>query len=195
MQMSEKEIETFYPSSKQEWRKWLSDNHVKKQSVWLMYYRKGANVPTISWSEAVDEALCFGWIDSKKKTIDDQRYIQFFSRRKAVSTWSKVNKDKIVQLVENGSMTDAGLEIIRIAKENGSWTILDEVEALIVPKELEMEFQNHPGSSEFFESLSKSAKKILLSWVVLAKRPETKQKRIAEIAENASQNLKPKQFR
>ena len=152
-------------------------------------------MPTLSWSDAVDEALCFGWIDSKKVSIDKEKSHQFFSKRKPVSTWSKINKAKIERLIADGKMTKAGLESIEIAKHNGSWSILDDVEELIIPIELEKEFKKHKGSKDYFLSLSKSMKKMLLQWIVLAKQPETKQRRIGEIAETAGQKQKPKQFR
>jgi uncharacterized protein YdeI (YjbR/CyaY-like superfamily) len=190
-----KNVEEYCPSDKQAWRKWLELNHHKKEAVWLIFYRKKSPDHNLSWSESVEEALCFGWIDSVKKTIDTEKYKQYFSKRKAKSNWSKINKDKVQCLIEQGLMREGGYKSIEIAKENGSWTILDEVEALVTPEDLQEEFANHAGSREYFDSLSKSDKKILLYWVISAKRKETRQKRIVEIAENASQNLKPKQFR
>lgn len=192
--MEKKEIETFYPTSQQQWRQWLEENHRSKQAVWLVHYKKKSGVPTISWSEAVDEALCFGWIDSVRKTLDNETFIQFFSKRKPNGTWSKVNKEKIRQLVEAGLMTQAGLESIETAKQNGSWTILDEVEELILPNDLEIEFNTQPGSKDFFLSLSKSVRKAMLQWLVLAKQPETRQKRIREIVELAALKQKPNRF-
>ncbi len=190
-----KEFEEFCPNDKQSWRDWLELNHNKKEAVWLIFYKKKSPNYNLSWSESVDEALCFGWIDSVKKTIDNEKYKQYFSRRKAKSNWSKVNKDKVKTFIEQGLMRDEGYKSIKIAKENGSWTILDNIENLVVPEDLKEEFTNHKGSMEYFDSLSKSAKKILLYWVISAKRKETRQKRILEIVENASKNLKPKQFR
>src|SRR5690606_36234564 len=131
--------------------------------------------------EAVDVALCFGWIDSKKIKIDEETSHQFFSRRKPRSTWSKINKEKVQRLIENGLMTPAGYQSIDVAKQNGSWTLLDEVEELITPKDLEKAFSKQKGSKEHFLSLSKTARKMMLQSLVLAKRPETRQKRIAEI--------------
>jgi uncharacterized protein YdeI (YjbR/CyaY-like superfamily) len=192
--MEKKEIETFCPTSKQQWRQWLEENHRSKQAVWLVHYKKKSGVPTISWSEAVDEALCFGWIDSVRKTLDSETFVQFFSKRKPNGTWSRVNKEKIRQLIEAGLMTQAGLESIETAKQNGSWTILDEVEELILPHDLEIEFNTQPGSKDFFLSLSKSVRKAMLQRLVLAKQPETRQKRIREIAELAALKQKPKQF-
>lgn len=191
----DKGIETYCPKSQADWREWLEKNHQSKQSVWLIFFKASAKPSSLSWSEAVDEALCFGWIDSTRKTIDNERYIQYFSRRKTNSAWSKVNKAKVAQLIEKGRMTKSGFDSIEIAKQNGSWTILDDVEALRVPDDLIEALANYEGAGEFFESLSKSVKKMLLYWVVSAKRPETRQKRILEIAQNAGQKLKPRQFR
>lgn len=185
----------FYPSNRQQWRAWLEKNHEKEQSVWLIYYKMKSGMPTISWSEAVDEALCFGWIDSKALPVDDEKYKHFFCKRKASSTWSKVNKEKVKQFIEDGRMTPAGLKSIEIAKQNGSWTILDEVEELIIPADLEKAFKAHKGSKIFFLGLSKSVKKMILQWLVLAKRAETRQKRVSEVAEAAGQQFKPKPFR
>lgn len=188
------EIEKYYPETKQQWREWLAQNHIQKDSVWLILYKQHANKPTITWSDAVDEALCFGWIDSIKKKLDDERSIQFFSKRKPKSTWSKINKEKIQKLINTGQMTKAGLDCIDIAKQNGSWEVLDSVEVLTLPKDLETELKSCPNAMDFFLSLSKSVKKAMLQWLVLAKRPETRNKRIAEIVELAAKKQKPKQF-
>jgi uncharacterized protein YdeI (YjbR/CyaY-like superfamily) len=190
--MQKNEIETFCPPSQKEWRKWLQKNHAAKQSVWLICYKKESNKPTIAWSTAVDEALCFGWIDSIRKTLDEERFIQFFSKRKPTGTWSKVNKEKINQLIDKGLMVAAGFASIEKAKQNGSWTILDDVEELKIPKDLAAAFKSKPWSKDFFLSLSKSVQKVSLQWIVLAKRAETRQKRIAEIAELCFQKKKPK---
>lgn len=193
--MQKNETDIFYPKSQAEWRKWLQENHLSKQAVWLVYYKKKSKIESLTWSEAVDVALCFGWIDSKRITIDKDTSHQFFSKRKPKSTWSKINKNKVQELIEKGLMTEAGLACIETAKLNGSWTILDEVEELIIPKDLETEFAKKPNSKDFFFSLSKSLKKIILYWLVSAKTTETRQKRIAEIIDSAEQRLKPKHLR
>ena len=190
-----KDIEDYCPNDKKDWRKWLELNHNKKDAIWIIFYKKKSLNHNLSWSESVDEALCFGWIDSTKRTIDTEKYKQYFSKRKAKSNWSKINKDKVKILIDQGLMEEEGYKSIEIAKGNGSWIILDGVEALVIPDDLNEKFVNYKGSMEYFNSLSKSAKKILLHWVVSAKRNETRQKRILEIVENASKNLKPKQFR
>jgi uncharacterized protein YdeI (YjbR/CyaY-like superfamily) len=192
--MKQNEIELFYPKSQKEWRLWLTKNHIKKDAVWVIFYKQKIGKPTITWSNAVDEALCFGWIDSVKKTLDEERSIQFFSKRKPKSTWSKINKAKIQLLIDTKKMTQAGLHCINIAKENGSWSILDGVEALVIPNDLQIALIAKPNANDFFLGLSKSVKKAILQWLVLAKRPETRQKRISEIVEVAALGKKPKQF-
>lgn len=188
-------IETYTPTSQEDWRKWLEENHESRQSIWLIYFTKKSDVPSLTWREAVDEALCFGWIDSTQKKIDEFSFMQFFSKRKPKSIWSKINKDKVQELIDSKKMTKAGLESIEVAKKNGSWTILDEVEELIIPNNLEVAFKEYEGSKDYFLSLNKSVKKMILSWIVLAKRQETRQKHIDEIAESAGQNLKPQHMR
>ncbi|WP_316817114.1 YdeI/OmpD-associated family protein [Pedobacter nyackensis] len=192
--MQNKEIETFCPSSREEWRQWLKENHNSSQSVWLVQYKQKSDKPSITWSDSVDEALCFGWIDSTRRTIDEESYAQFFCKRKPTSNWSKINKAKVQRLIEEGLMTAAGFKTIEVAKKNGSWSILDDVEELVIPKDLEDAFQSQPGSADYFNGLSKSVKKMILHWLIMAKRPETRQKRVTEIAELAAQKLKPKQF-
>lgn len=193
--MKQEQTEQFYPENRNAWRKWLRKHHASKQSVWLILYKKDANQPTITWSEAVDEALCFGWVDSTRRPVDKDKFIQFFGRRKPNSTWSKINKEKVERLINDGLMTKAGMACVEAAKQSGSWTILDKVEELHIPPDLAKAFKKHKGSKAFFMGLSKSNKKAILQWLVLAKRPETREKRITEIATLAAQHLKPKQFR
>lgn len=193
--MPKKEVEIFRPTSRTDWREWLEKNHHSQQAVWLVYFKSSSKMDTLSWSEAVDEALCFGWIDSTRRTIDHESFMQYFSRRRPNSSWSKINKEKVAKLIQNNLMTKAGFDSIKTAQQNGTWTILDDVEALVIPEDLKLALKNHIASWEYFDSLSKSDKKILLHWVTFAKRPETRQKRILEILENAREGLKPKQFR
>ena len=192
--MAKQASDRFYPTSREAWRTWLKENHQTREYVWLVCYKKGSAKPTISWSDAVDEALCFGWVDSVRKSVDKEQFIQFFSKRKPRSTWSRINKEKVQLLMEQGLMTRAGLACIETAKQNGSWTILDEVEDLKIPKDLAQAFKLHPGSKAYFTGLSKSVQKMMLQWLVLAKRPETRQKRIDEIATRAAQGLRPGPF-
>ena len=192
--MQENTIELFYPINQMAWRNWLEENHQSKQAVWVVFYRQSSEKPSITWSNAVDEALCFGWIDSKKIKIDHETSHQYFSKRKPKSTWSKVNKAKIQQLLEANKMAEAGLQMIEIAKENGSWTLLDEVEALIIPEDLARELEKYSSARINFENHSKTTKKMLLQWIVLAKTATTREKRISEIAECCEKGVKPKGF-
>ncbi len=153
--MLKSEPETFYAASREEWRQWLDKHHGTKPSVWLVYYKKDTGIPTVTYPEAVDEALCFGWIDSTKKSLGNDRYMQLFTKRKPNSVWSKINKGKIERLTSEGLMTPAGFDSIETAKKNGSWTILDQVEELVIPKDLEKAFKSHKGSKDFFVSLSR----------------------------------------
>jgi uncharacterized protein YdeI (YjbR/CyaY-like superfamily) len=190
--MSIESLESFTPTSQADWRQWLEEHHVSKQSVWVVFYKKGSSIPSLTWSESVDESLCYGWIDSVKKKRDDISSIQLFSKRKPKSTWSKINKEKINTLIESGKMTPAGMKCIETAKANGSWTILDSVEALIVPEELEEAFRLKPAAKIFYECQSKSVKKMILHRITLAKQVETRQNRIKEIVDLACEGKKPK---
>lgn len=189
------EIEVFYPKTQADWRKWLEENHLSKKNVWLVFYNKNSKKKSITWSDAVDVALCFGWIDSKKIKIDEITSHQYFCKRKPNGTWSKINKEKVQRLIKTGLMTKAGYECIETAQQNGSWTILDEVEELIIPKDLENAFKKQNGAKDYFLSLSKSKRKAILQRLVLAKQSETRQKRIDEVLKQTSQKKKPKQFR
>ncbi|UOR04912.1 YdeI/OmpD-associated family protein [Hymenobacter aerilatus] len=193
--MAEKELPIFRPSSRQHWREWLHAHHAEQQGVWLVYSKKKSGIPSLTWSEAVDEALCFGWIDSKAESIDEHTYQQFFCPRKPKSGWSRINKEKIERLLAADLLAPAGLASIETAQQNGSWTLLDAVEALHIPPDLAEALQQRPGAETYFASLSRTDKRNMLQWLVLAKRPETRQKRVTEIAESAEQQLKPEQFR
>jgi uncharacterized protein YdeI (YjbR/CyaY-like superfamily) len=194
MNMTNLQEEMFHPQNRLEWREWLQDYHDKKSSIWLIYSKKKANMLRLTWSEAVDEALCFGWIDSKSKPIDNDRYMQFFSRRKPNSVWSKINKAKVQRLTEEGLMTRAGLDVVEHAKRNGSWAALDEIEELIIPEDLQVELRKRPAALSYFLSLSRSDKRNILQWVVLAKKAETRSNRITQIVDCGDLNMKPNQF-
>jgi uncharacterized protein YdeI (YjbR/CyaY-like superfamily) len=189
-----KELKTFYPKNNEAWRKWLEKNHIIKDSIWIIYYKKVSNKPTVKYTDAVDIALCYGWIDSKQLPIDEEKYMQFFCKRKPKSVWSRVNKAKVEKMITEGKMAKAGFESIEIAKQNGSWTILDDAENLVIPKDLEIAFKKYKNARTNFLNLSRSDKRNILQWLTLAKRPETIQKRVEEIASLAEQGLKPKQF-
>lgn len=159
-----------------EWRSWLAVHHGQEQGLWVVLAKKGA--AGLRYEEAVEEALCFGWIDSRMHHRDDARFEQWFSPRRAGSIWSGSNKERVDRLVEAGLMTPAGLAKIDAAKADGSWEILDRVEALEVPEDLAEALAAVPGAPEGFAALAPSAQKQYLYWVVSAKRPQTRAKRI-----------------
>jgi uncharacterized protein YdeI (YjbR/CyaY-like superfamily) len=192
--MLNKSPNTFYPKSISAWRNWLAKNGTTQKSVWLIYYKKHTDKPSIAYTDAVDVALCFGWIDSTARPIDEDTYMQYFCQRKPTSTWSRVNKLKIEKLMAAGLMEAPGLAVIETAKQNGTWTILDDVENLIIPEVLETAFAKQKNAKTNFLQFSRTDKRNILQWLKLAKREETIVKRAAEIAELAEQDLKPKQF-
>ena len=174
------------------WRRWLEENHDSADAVWLVFFKKGSNRPSVVWTDAVDEALCFGWIDSKVQKIDDISYRQYWTPRKPKSVWSRVNKDKIRLLTDEGRMTPAGLASVAIAKENGSWTIMDGPDAGVVPDDLAAALAAAgPVAEATFAEFSSSTKRSALYWLVSAKRPDTRARRIADIADRAAEGKKP----
>lgn len=181
---------TYCPQDPSDRRIWLNENHQSCQSVRLIYYKSSSDRYNLSWSEAVDDALCFGWIDSQKNAIDGERYMQLFSKRKAKSPSSKINKEKVDRLIQENRMMKAGYAVIQIAKQNGYWNMFDHVEQLIIPKDLETALAT--GSNA--KALSPSSKKSILGWIHLAKKPETRKRRILEVTQLAEKMLKPKQF-
>ena len=183
-------VKIFYAKTQKEWRKWLEKNHRSEKAVWLIFYKKGSGIQSTNYAEALEEALCFGWIDSKAIKKDDESYYQYFAKRKPESNWSKVNKEKVARLIEKGLMTSAGFESIEIAKRNGTWTALDEVEELIIPPDLQLLFDKNIAAFENWKNFSRYIKRGILEWILNAKRSETRQKRIAETVELAEKNIK-----
>lgn len=185
-----KGIQTFHARTRKEWRKWLEKNHQSAKSVWLIIYKKDSTVPSVYYPEAVDEALCFGWIDSTPNKRDDGSYYQFFAKRNPKSNWSKVNKQKVAALIKEGLMQPAGYQMIEMAKHNGTWTALDEVENIILPADLQERFSKNKTAFNHWNTFSRSSKRGILEWIVNAKKLETRQKRIEETVSLAARNIK-----
>ncbi|MDH4471299.1 MAG: YdeI/OmpD-associated family protein [Fluviicola sp.] len=183
-------IACFYASSRENWRLWLTENHQTVSSVWLIIYRKESGVESVYYPEAVDEALCFGWVDSKPNKRDEQSYYQFFSKRNPKSNWSKVNKDKVAKLIEQGLMQQAGIEMVELAKKSGTWTALDEVEQTIVPTDLKHLFDKNELAWKNWQAFSRSSRRGILEWILNAKKPETRLKRLEETVSLAEKNIK-----
>jgi len=187
----ERELETIYAESRSAWRQWLMENHDRARGVWLVYYKVKSGQPSVQYSEAVKEALCFGWIDSKVKSIDGDRYQQIFTPRKPKSVWSKLNKQYLEELIAQNLMTEAGLAKIVAAKQDGSWTSLDAIEALTMPDDLAQTLAENELANQNFQAFSNSTKKNILYWISSAKRPETRQKRIEKTIGAAVENKNP----
>jgi uncharacterized protein YdeI (YjbR/CyaY-like superfamily) len=192
--MEHKGVKTFYAESKSAFRNWLIENHRTETNLWLIIYKKDSGTPSITYDQAVDEAICFGWIDSTINKRDDESFYQYFAKRKPKSSWSRVNKLKVEKLISEGLMTESGLKLIELAKQTGTWTALDDVENLINPSDLQEAFDQNPLAQEYFDLFPRSVKRGILEWLMNAKQAETRLKRITEIVSKAERNERANQF-
>ncbi len=188
-------VPAFYARDREAWRQWLEAHHDSAKSVWLIIYRKESGTRSVYYPEAVDEALCFGWIDSKSNKRDGESFYQFFARRNPRSKWSRVNKGKVEVLLAAGRMAPAGLAVIEAARQSGTWTALDDVENLTLPPDLETALRANPVAMQYFEAFPRSVKRGILEWLLNAKKPETRQKRIEETVTLAARNVRANQYR
>ncbi len=186
---------SFLATSRSAWRGWLSAYHQESKGVWLITYKKASGKPRLEYSESVEEALCFGWVDSLPRKLDEERSMLYFAPRKSGSGWSALNKRRVESLIQGGLMMPAGLAKIEAAKRDGTWSKLDEVDALVVPDDLRAELKRYENANDFFEAFPKSVKRGILEWILNAKRPETRQKRISETARLANRNEPANQWR
>lgn len=168
-----------------EWRAWLEEHH-EGPGVWLVSWKSSTGRPAVPYVAAVEEALAFGWIDATNRTLDAERSMQWFTKRKPGSGWARTNKERILRLEADGRMTDAGRAVIEAAKADGSWTLLDDVENLVVPADLAAALAAHPGAAEQWDGFPPSPRRVLLAWIVQAKRPATRAQRIEETASRAA---------
>ena len=177
---TDKMKQLFFPD-RDKWRKWLSENHDVSTGIWMVYYKKATSKQTIEYDAAVEEALCFGWIDSIIKRIDEEKYVRKFTPRKDKSVWSALNKKRVSKMIKAGLMTEAGLVKIKTAKQNGSWNRDDKPpKSIEIPPEFAEALTKNKKASENFEKLAPSYRRYYLGWIINAKRPETRQKRINE---------------
>jgi uncharacterized protein YdeI (YjbR/CyaY-like superfamily) len=188
-------VKVFYAKNRKAFRSWLEKNHAKEKSVWLVLYNKSSATKSISYVEAVEEALCFGWIDSKPNKRDPESRYQYFTKRKPTGVWSSINKERIEKLAEKGLMTEAGLAAIEQAKKNGSWNALDKIDKIEIPKDLEDALAKNKKATGNFNTFAPSSKKIILSWIYNAKRTETRKQRVAETVKLAARGIKANHYR
>ena len=183
-------LEEHYFMTDTEWREWLHENHASSEGVYLIFYKVEHEKDSMRWEEAVKVALCYGWIDSTVKSLGNGKRRQYFTPRNPKSTWSALNKHYIKELKALGLMHESGLEKMKIAKKNGSWTELDDVENGIIPEDLQSAFENNTMAFENYQNFSPSYRKSYLYWLKQAKREETRNKRIAEIIQLCENNIK-----
>ena len=183
------ELPRVQPNSRSAWRAWLKKNHASSQGVWLVYAKKHSGLPSPTYNDAVEEALCFGWIDSKINPIDDAFYMQVFTPRKLKSAWSPLNKTRVERLLAAGLMTPAGLAAVKAAKTSGAWDAMKHVEALTIPPDLEKAIKANPAASRYWISYSPSRRKSVLYRLAGARRPETRARYLQEIIENMARNV------
>jgi uncharacterized protein YdeI (YjbR/CyaY-like superfamily) len=186
---------SIHPLTVSEWRAWLQANHTRTEGVWLISYKKATGKPALTYEEAVEEALAFGWVDSKGNKLDDERTMLYFAPRKGGSGWSRPNKERVERLIADGRMTPAGLAKIEAAKADGTWTLLDAVENLEVPPDLRAEMDKYPDARVNWDAFPRSARRGILEWIVQAKKPETRAKRVEETARLAQDNVRANQWR
>jgi uncharacterized protein YdeI (YjbR/CyaY-like superfamily) len=177
---------TVQPSGRAEWREWLAANHRTSAGVWLVTWKRRTGQPTVAYEDAVEEALCFGWIDGMMNRLDDERLMQWFAPRRPKSTWARTNKERVARLEAAGLMADAGREAVAIGRTNGSWESLDIIDALVVPDDLAAALASSPGARERFDTSTASVRRSALAWVYQAKRASTRATRVERIAEVAA---------
>jgi len=180
------------PASRREWRAWLKKHHQSGRGVWLIYAKKHTGIPSLTWQDGVEEALCFGWIDSVRRPVDDTYFKQLYTPRKPKSNWSAINKASVERLIADGLMSPAGVAAIEVAKANGCWTALDHVETLTLPDDFKQALARDKAARDGFDALSPFVRKTFIYRLSGAKRPETRARRIAELLEAAKRGAPPR---
>ncbi len=186
--------ETVHPKTRTAWRRWLERHHARADGVWLVSYKKATGKPRVDYEAAVEEALCFGWVDSKPRKLDDERTMLYFTPRKPRSGWAGSNKARVARLVAEGRMAPAGLAKVEAARHDGSWTALDAVEALDVPPDLRRALDGRARAASRFDAFPPSVRRSILQWIASAKKPETRANRIDETARLAARNVRANQW-
>lgn len=184
--MSQADAPRVHVETIEQWRQWLAEHHLAQTGVWLVTWRKTTGLPAPSYEEQIEEALRVGWVDSTAKRLDEDRSMLYFARRRPGSEWARTNKARIARLESEGRMLPAGQAVVDRARADGSWTVLDAVEDLVVPDDLAAAFDRHAGARQHWDSFPASARKQILWWIVQAKRPATRSQRIEETARRAA---------
>jgi uncharacterized protein YdeI (YjbR/CyaY-like superfamily) len=179
----------FQPRSRSAWRAWLKKHHASSAGVWLVFAKKGSGTPSLTYNDAVEEALCFGWIDSRINPIDESSYMQAFTPRKLNSRWSASNRTRVERLLAAGLMAPSGLAVVQAAKKSGAWNALKHVEEMIIPPDLRDAINANPDANRNWTTYSPSRRKAVLYRLAGAERPETRARYLQDIVENMARNL------
>jgi uncharacterized protein YdeI (YjbR/CyaY-like superfamily) len=180
----------FYAQSSDEWRAWLAANGQSEPSVWLIIHHKKSATPSVGYAESIEHALCFGWIDGKALKRDEESFYLRFTPRRPSATWSKVNRERAQHMTEAGLMTPAGQSMIDLAKATGRWEVLTDEQSVVIPDDLQAEFDGNPTALANFEAFPPSSCRLILEWIAKAKKPQTRQRRIEQTVELAAQNIR-----
>ena len=188
------DIERVHAETPGEWRAWLQEHHLSSTAVWLVSWKKHTGRPAVSYDDAVIQALAFGWVDSRPAKLDDARTMLYFTPRRPGSAWSRPNKVRIAELERTGGLSEQGRRMVAAARADGSWSVLDEVEDLVVPPDLAAAFDRHPGSFEHWEAFPRSAKRGILEWIVQARTDATRDRRTEQTAALAREGRRAGQW-
>jgi uncharacterized protein YdeI (YjbR/CyaY-like superfamily) len=191
MKKTKQDYKSTHPKTRSAWRKWLEKNHSTSPGVWLIYYKKSTGKAKLVYNDAVEEALCFGWIDSTMRPLDAERFMQRFTPRKPKSGWSGLNKKRIAKMIAEGLMTKAGLKKIEEAKKDGSWESLDHIDAIQLPEDFEKALSKNKKARINFEKFPQFTKKQFLYRINSAKTDSTRKQRIILCVKMAGANKKP----
>ncbi len=186
--------ERVHPESIEQWRAWLADHHESSGGVWLVGWRTSDGGPRLRYEDTVVEAVAVGWVDSIKRVIDDDRSMLWFAPRRPASGWARPNKERVALLEEQGRMLPAGRRAVEVAKTNGAWSKLDDVENLVVPADLAAALAARPGAAEQWEAFPRSVKRGILEWIVQARTEPTRVKRVTETADKAERGERAHQW-
>ena len=181
--------------SRAEWRRWLAKHRARTPGIWLVTWKQPSGQPHVTYEDVVQEALAFGWIDSRPRKLDEQRSQLLVTPRKPASKWSRANKQRIGHLKASGRMAPAGAATVAAAEANGAWTALDDVENLVEPDDLSAALAGSGEARKHWDAFPRSAKRGILEWIGSARKPETRAKRVTETARLAGENMRAKQWR
>jgi uncharacterized protein YdeI (YjbR/CyaY-like superfamily) len=187
----EKELSVMSFAPREAWESWLAERHGSSAGVWLRLAKKGTGKPSVSYREALDIALCYGWIDGQRKGLDETHWLQRFTPRRPRSRWSRINRDRALELIEQGVMTSAGLEQVERARADGRWEAAYEPQSTAtIPDDLRRELQENAGAREFFSTLDSTNRYAILHRIQEAKKPETRARRIQKYVAMLSERKK-----